>query len=226
MIPWNKETDINLSSNEYEFKANINRVLSRLLDNDNELYNDLNSNIDRATSLPFATWDQVYTLDPSDVAISPSTYMALSATDEQMLLGIETGDTDKFITPDGLNNLMLANNIVPKLCYVDITYRNACLNFYQIKELVVSELDDFVPIQGTTMYIRCKYAHITPTSSSYDETDVKKLEGSIVSTYQSPVLLGSEERIITMETTEDPNRWLFIRERDTFELHNCVRRHP
>jgi len=218
-LPWKTDEDLNITSNEYTTKLSMNRCANRLLDNDKYLDGILDAGIDRATGLRFATREQVRTLDTVSGAISPSTMLALSATYNEAITGCATGK-DKFITPSILNSVFTINTLLPKLNFIDVTYRGDMVSFKQVVDSAKAELDTFEPAHDTLFYVRCWYANVSDTlEASEDVVSIyAALANQVVTPAEewSPTLYGFSERIMTFRVSA--YGWQFVRERETYEL--------
>jgi len=211
-LPWKRDEDLNIASNEYTTKLSINRCFTRLLDNDKYLDEFLEAGINRATGLRFATDQQIKDLDAVSGAISPGLALALSATYSETLTGV-SGGVDRFITPETLNGVFDKNELLPKVTFIDITYKGKMYSFSQIVDAAKEEINNFVLSEGTTIYVRFIWHNLT------DETiDISRLATLIViPSLYSGQLQGNKDRIMTL-TINNEGDWRFIRERTTYEL--------
>lgn len=153
-LPYNKDTDIDIFTNEYTEKLSINRSMNRLLGNDTYLNGAFDSSVNRATLLKLASRLEVSNLSSSPSgAIVPSTIMVLSATEAETLTGIGAG-VERFITPNTFASVFTNNNLLPNVMYIDIAHNGAMINSTQIKQSALAEIDGFeVPI-NTIIYTR------------------------------------------------------------------------
>lgn len=221
-LPWKKDELLNLTSNSYSTKLDLNRCLSRLLDNDKYLFDVFNSNIDRAVGLRFASDSEVIALTSPSGAISPATIMNLSATYNEVLTGVVSGD--KFITPNVMDQAFLDNTILPKLTYIDITYIGNMFSMFQIVNAAKSEINNFDTPSDTLIYVHCLYGNTATTLNATQSAALMnyntRYSGSVItkSTPPIPTLSGSNERIFTFRRGDFQGDWEYIRERDTYEL--------
>lgn len=217
-LPWKKDESIDIMSNEYTYKMGVNRCFERLLDNDIYIQDRINSSVDHATGVEFATWNEVMELyaDPASAAITPGTIMALSATESEILTGCETGK-DKFITPYSVENMFSTHNIFPKIVFIDITYKNEIFSIYQVMNNAIAEIAGSNIPPDTFVIVRVIWGRINKFMDKSDQ--LKQLENKIVTDpFFEGTLSGDSDIFVTFKTTDIPDRWIYVRYRESVPL--------
>lgn len=218
-LPWKRNDDINIITNEYTTKLGLNRCFNRLLDNDLYLNSTFDAGIDRATSLRFATRQEVQDLQLTSGAISPANIMALSATESESLTGVSPG-IDRFITPNVLIDTFDSNNILPKNTFIDIVYRGEMYSIGQVVDVAKEEIKNFNPTPGTLIIVRLLWGRISDARAEEGLKKLKLVENKLVTSSLFDGFLPEPDDIFFTFKSTDEYEWTFLRYRPSFLLYS------
>ena len=159
MLPYTTYYDVNLRYDEYNQELGINRVSNRLLENDIYLQNTINTALTGdIRELRIANRVETKALTLPDKAISPSTALALSATD----VNIYSKSDKRFMTNGKYKTYLDGKQ--PATLWADLSFQGSFIGSVFPEDATilagaVAHIGNYDAPDGTLFYVRYVYTH-------------------------------------------------------------------